>query len=78
MKQTDATTSVDKKKKELERVYKIRIMTRTDVFEYIKMFYNQIMCSSYLDGMSTEVASKMRLLLNRGSYEQFNIKIEVS
>lgn len=53
-------------------------MTHTDVFEYIKMFYNQIMCSSYLDGMSTEVASKMRLLLNRGSYEQFNIKIEVS
>ncbi|MEC8887556.1 MAG: IS3 family transposase, partial [Pseudomonadota bacterium] len=37
-----------------KKIYSNRSEARTDIFEYIEMFYNRIRRHSHLDGMSPE------------------------
>lgn len=43
-----------KKERIGKRIYKTRELARTDVFDYIKIFYNRTRCHSHLGGVSPE------------------------
>ena len=43
-----------KKERIKKRIYKTRDMARSDVFDYIEMFYNQTRRHSHLGGVSPE------------------------
>lgn len=51
-----------KKERVKKRIYKTRELARSDIFEYIEMFYNPIRRHSYLGGMSPEAFERASFL----------------
>lgn len=43
-----------KKERIRKRIYKHRYLARADIFDYIKVFYNQARCHSHLGGVTPE------------------------